>query len=109
MVELDVDRLDVGARDHDVVDRHVAKLQDGAQHCALVVGERRAGGFVGGDGVLDLGAGGAVLLQPERAEKRGSETPYDVGLLAPLRSAFVSRGGVGTSTLVVAHRPQAVA
>ena len=35
---LDVDRLDVGARHHHVLDAHVAELQDGAEHGALVGG-----------------------------------------------------------------------
>ena len=101
---VDVDRLDVGARHHHVLDAHVAELQDGAQHGALVGGERRAGRFVGGDGVLDLGARGAVRRSPS-ALKSAALSRLQCLVAGPR----LGRRAVGTSTLVVAHCLEAAA
>ena len=62
-----LERLDVGAHHHHVLDAHVAELQDGAQHGALVGGERGARRFVGGYGVFDFRAGRSVRLDAQRA------------------------------------------
>jgi hypothetical protein len=97
-----VHRLDVGARHHDVVHAHVAKLEDGAQHGALFGREGREGGaarLVLLQCVLDLGAGGAVAAGTQQVFQKFLETPARCFLggcvLAPGRSAGRLTGNVG--------------
>ena len=101
----DIDRFDVGARNHHVRYPHVAELQDGAQHGPLVGGKRCACRLIGGDGVFDLGPRRTVLAQPKCAQKCSPKPGYYVRLLA----RGVCRRALGTSTLVVAHSAEAAA
>ena len=62
--DVDLDRLDVGARHHDVLDAHVAEPQDVGEHRPLFRREA-AGGVVRGERLGEILADGALGLQAD--------------------------------------------
>ena len=92
-----IDRLDVGARHHDVVDAHVAELEDGAEHGALFRRERRAVGLVGRDRVLDLRAHRPAFCRRTEGGPQDGRT-LSARSAVPCRPPVRPGGGSGLST-----------